>query len=65
MIVTPENWPNIINDITGLDLLEDTDLNILDGLELEEIEFEEIEFELEDLPQFADLSDLITLSFTP
>ena len=65
MIVTPENWPNIINDIAGLDLLEDTDLNILDGFELEEMEFEEIEFELEDLPQFADLSDLIVISSTP
>jgi len=65
MIVTHENWPNIINDIAGLDLLEDVDLNFIDSLELEEIEFEEIEFELEDLPQFADLSDLITLSSTP
>ena len=33
--------------------------------ESKKIEFKEIEFELEELPQFADLSDLITLSSKP
>ena len=50
MTATFDNWPNVVNELDGLDF-EELEFEEIE-FDLQELEFEELEFELEDIPQF-------------